>query len=133
MHDNGFIKGLKRLYMTATPRIYGDSAKRKANDEQLTLASMDDGSVYGPEFYRLGFGAAVDRGILSEYKVVILDVDMEQVGVDLERMLSDEEVAVTAVPRTGRKRPDQDNSHPGQLCSDGWLLERAPQTRSDSQ
>ena len=59
--------------------------------------------MYGPEFYRLGFGAAVDRGILSEYKVVILDVDMEQVGVDLERMLSDEEVAVTAVPRTGRK------------------------------
>ena len=103
VHDNGFIKGLKRLYMTATPRIYGDSAKRKANDEQLTLASMDDGSMYGPEFYRLGFGAAVDRGILSEYKVVILDVDMEQVGVDLERMLSDEEVAVTAVPRTGRK------------------------------
>ena len=103
VHDNGFINGLKRLYMTATPRIYGDRAKRKANDEQLTLASMDDGTMYGPEFHRLGFGAAVDSGILSDYKVVILDVDMEQVGVDLERMLSDEEVAVTTVPRTGRK------------------------------
>ena len=103
VHDNGFINGLKRLYMTATPRIYGDRAKRKANDEQLTLASMDDGTMYGPEFHRLGFGAAVDSGILSDYKVVILDVDMEQVGVDLERMLSDEEVAVATVPRTGRK------------------------------
>ena len=59
VHDNAFIKGLRRLYMTATPRIYGDSAKRKANDEQLTLASMDDVSMYGPEFHRLGFGAAV--------------------------------------------------------------------------
>ena len=103
VHDNSFIKGQRRLYMTATPRIYGDSAKRKANDEQLTLASMDDASMYGPEFHRLGFGAAVDKGILSEYKVVILDVDMEQVGVDLERMLSDEEVAATTVTRTGRK------------------------------
>ena len=103
VHDNGFLKGLRRLYMTATPRIYGDSAKRKANDEQLTLASMDDLSMYGPEFHRLGFGAAVDRGILSEYKVVILDVDMEQVGIDLERMLSDEEVSATMVPRMGRK------------------------------
>ena len=103
VHDNAFLKGLRRLYMTATPRIYGDSAKRKANDEQLTLASMDDLSMYGPEFHRLGFGAAVDKGILSEYKVVILDVDMEQVGIDLERMLSDEEVSATTVPRMGRK------------------------------
>ena len=52
-----------------------------------------------PELHRLGFGAAVDRGILSDYKIVILDVDMEQVGVDLERMLSDEEIAVTTVHR----------------------------------
>ena len=58
-----------------------------------------------PEFHRLGFGEAVDMGILTDYKVVILDVDMEQVGVDLERILSDEEVAVTNVPRVGQKSP----------------------------
>ena len=105
VHDNSFVNGRRRLYMTATPRIYGDRAKRKANQEDLTLASMDDTSLYGPEFHRLGFGEAVDKRILSEYKVVILDVDMEQVGVDLERMLSDEEVAVTRVPRVGQKSP----------------------------
>ena len=71
----------------------------------MTLASMDDVALYGPEFHRLGFGEAVDRRILSDYKVVILDVDMEQVGVDLERILSDEEVAVTRVPRIGQKSP----------------------------
>ena len=64
---------------------------------------MDDEELYGPEFHRLGFGEAVDMGILTDYKVVILDVDMEQVGVDLERILSDEEVAVSNVPRVGQK------------------------------
>ena len=105
IHDNNFVKSRRRLYMTATPRIYGDRAKRKANEAELTLASMDDATLYGPEFHRLGFGEAVDRGILSDYKVVILDVDMEQVGVDLERILSDEEVAVAKVPRVGQKSP----------------------------
>ena len=103
VHDNGFVKSRRRLYMTATPRIYGDRAKRKANQEDLTLVSMDDASLYGPEFHRLGFGEAVDKGILAEYKVVILDVDMEQVGVDLERMLSDEEISEARVPRIGQK------------------------------
>ena len=103
VHDNGFVKSGRRLYMTATPRIYGDRAKRKANQEDLTLVSMDDESLYVPEFHRLGFGEAVEEGILADYKVVILDVDMEQVGVDLERMLSDEEISEARVPRIGQK------------------------------
>ena len=90
VHDNGFISSDKRLYMTATPRIYGDRAKRKANENLLTIASMDDESKYGPEFHRLGFGQASDLGILSPYKVVIFNVDMEQVGIDLEEHLADE-------------------------------------------
>ena len=48
VHDNSFVKSARRLYMTATPRIYGDRAKRKANQEDLTLASMDNESLYGP-------------------------------------------------------------------------------------
>ena len=89
IHDNGFIAGRKRLYMTATPRIYGDRAKRKANESQLTVASMDDESQYGPEFHRLGFGQAIELGILSPYKVIIFNVDQEQVGLDLNELLSD--------------------------------------------
>ncbi len=89
VHDNGLIAGKKRLYMTATPRIYGDRARRKANDSQLVLASMDDASLYGPEFHRLGFGKAIELGILSDYKVVIFNVDQEQTGIDLDALLSD--------------------------------------------
>ena len=77
VHDDTFIAGKKRLYMTATPRIYGDQARRKANENKLTLASMDDLCIYGPESHRLGFGKAVEMGILSDYKVVILDIDQE--------------------------------------------------------
>ena len=50
---------------------------------------MDDESIYGPEFHRLGFGRAIELGILSDYKVLIFDVDMEQAGVDLDSFLSD--------------------------------------------
>ena len=94
VHDNAFIAGMKRLYMTATPRIYGDRARRKANDEQLVLASMDDERLYGPEFHRLGFGQAVELGILTPYKVVIFNVDQEQVGIDLDALLSDSQSGV---------------------------------------
>ena len=45
-------------------------------------------SIYGPELYRL-FGRAIDLGILSDYKVLIFDVDQEQVGIDLHSLLSD--------------------------------------------
>ena len=89
VHDNDFVAAGKRLYMTATPRIYGDRAKRKANENRLTLASMDNEQVYGPEFHRLGFGRAIELGILSQYKVVIFNVDQEQVGIDLDNLLSD--------------------------------------------
>ena len=89
VHDNGFVAADKRLYMTATPRIYGDRAKRKANENLLTVASMDNEQVYGPEFHRLGFGRAIELGILSQYKVVIFNVDQEQVGIDLDSLLSD--------------------------------------------
>ena len=90
VHNNGFIAADKRLYMTATPRIYGDRVKRKVNENLLTIASMDDEAKYGPEFHRLGFGQASEMGILSPYKVVIFNVDMEQVGIDLDEHLSDE-------------------------------------------
>ncbi len=89
IHENGFIASKRRLYMTATPRIYGDQARRKANENQLKIASMDDVETFGPEFHRLGFGRAIELGILSQYKVLIFDIDQEQVGMDLDKLLSD--------------------------------------------
>lgn len=80
VHDNTFIQGAKRLYMTATPRIYDDTSKAKAGEANAILASMDHEDFYGPEFHRLGFGEAVDRKLLTDYKVLVLAVDEKSVA-----------------------------------------------------
>lgn len=80
VHDEEYLKAEKRLYMTATPRIYDDASKAKAGKAQAVLASMDDEDIYGPEFFRLGFGDAVEMGMLTDYKVLILTVNQETVG-----------------------------------------------------
>ena len=75
IHNNDNVKGNKRLYMTATPRIYGEKAKAKADDGNVALASMDDLNTYGPLFFHRGFGWAVENNLLTDYKVVVLAVD----------------------------------------------------------
>jgi len=74
VHSNENIKAKKRLYMTATPRIYGVKGKEDAKKESVTLCSMDDENTYGKEFYKIGFGKAVELGLLSDYKVLVLTV-----------------------------------------------------------
>jgi len=75
VHEASYIKASKRLYMTATPRIYDDASKIKAGQAHATLASMDDEDLFGPELHRLGFGEAVSRSLLTDYKVLVLAVD----------------------------------------------------------
>jgi predicted helicase len=75
VHHQHIVRGHKRLYMTATPRIYADASKTKAGEKEAVLFSMDDEDTYGPEFYRLGFGKAVGLDLLSEYKVLIVAVE----------------------------------------------------------
>ncbi|MFF4991702.1 DEAD/DEAH box helicase [Streptosporangium saharense] len=84
IHDQKFLKAAKRLYMTATPRIYNDSSKSEAQDGAAELVSMDDESLYGPEFHRLGFGKAVEQGLLTDYKVLILTIDEGVVAKTLQ-------------------------------------------------
>ena len=81
IHDDCYIKAAKRLYMTATPRLFDDQVKGKAAEHSAELASMDDEGVYGPEFHRLGFGEAVEKGLLTDYKVLVMTVD-EQLASD---------------------------------------------------
>ena len=75
VHEDRYIRATKRLYMTATPRIYSDDSKRKAEDNSVVLYSMDDEAVFGREFHRLTFSEAIEADILSDYKVLILTVD----------------------------------------------------------
>lgn len=74
IHDDSAVAGKKRLYMTATPRLYGESAKIKASKNDCVLCSMDDTEIYGQEFFRVNFSYAVDHGILTDYKVLVLTV-----------------------------------------------------------
>jgi predicted helicase len=89
VHDDKYLKTSKRLYMTATPRVYGDSAKAKADAADAWLASMDDYETYGEEFYRLGFHEAVTRDLLTDYKVLVLTVNEEAVASAFQQQLSD--------------------------------------------
>lgn len=75
IHDADYIKGRKRLYMTATPRLYGQSAKIKASEKDAILCSMDDPELYGEEFFRVNFSYAVEHGLLTDYKVLVLTVN----------------------------------------------------------
>lgn len=79
IHKNENIMGRKRLYMTATPRLYADSAKIKAKTSEKIdyLCSMDDSAIYGEEFYRVSFSYAVEHGLLTDYKVLVLTASEE--------------------------------------------------------
>ena len=79
VHNNEFIKSKKRLYMTATPRLFSDDSKSKAAQANVTLCSMDDPAVYGEEIYRIGFGEAVEKGLLTDYKVLILTLNEQNI------------------------------------------------------
>ena len=102
VHDNDFIQGKKRLYMTATPRLYGESAKIKASKNDCILCSMDDETIYGKEFYRVNFSYAVQNGILTDYKVLVLTVSEDMIPAQLMRQVKDTNAKELNYDDTGR-------------------------------
>ncbi|KAF0497293.1 N-6 DNA methylase [Pediococcus acidilactici] len=132
VHSNHNIQGLKRMYQTATPKIFGESAKRNAKEKSILLASMDDESKYGAVFFRMGFGQAVSHGILTDYKVMVLAVDEAAIQKDMQRTLADPENGLNIddvgrivgiwngmMRRNGYKNPVKNSPY------DGAPLERA--------
>ena len=91
VHSNDNINACKRLYMTATPRIYSSATQTKAReDNSIELCSMDDTKMYGDEIYRIGFGEAVDKQLLSDYKVLVLTMNKDQITTTLQESLANE-------------------------------------------
>ncbi len=82
--------------MTATPKIYSQSLKTKADEASVVLYSMDDESIFGKEFYSMSFRKAIDKGILSDYKIVILIVDENEAIVKFKFNLNKIDEASTA-------------------------------------
>lgn len=132
VHSNKYVQGRKRIYQTATPKIYGESAKKNAKEKSILISSMDDESKYGEVFYRMGFGQAVSHGILTDYKVMVLAVDETAIQKDMQRTLSDPENGLNIddvgrivgiwngmMRRNGYKNPIKNSPY------DGAPLERA--------
>ncbi|MFC7403289.1 DEAD/DEAH box helicase [Citricoccus sp. GCM10030269] len=90
VHDPSKVKAAKRLYMTATPRLYVQEAKAKAAQDDVTVYSMDDEETYGPEFHRLGFGKAVEQGHLTDYKVLVLAVNEDAVSSSFQSLFAED-------------------------------------------
>jgi len=88
VHDDDVIPAARRLYMTATPRLFKPVAADAAKEADAVLASMDDEALYGPEFHRLGFGEAVEQGLLADYRVLILTVAEQAVSESFQHLLS---------------------------------------------
>lgn len=132
VHSNTYVQGRKRIYQTATPKIYGESAKKNAKEKSILISSMDDESKYGEVFYRMGFGQAVSHGILTDYKVMVLAVDETAIQKDMQRTLADPENGLNIddvgrivgiwngmMRRNGYKNPIKNSPY------DGAPLERA--------
>ena len=90
VHSNNTVKAKHRLYQTATPKIYSQDTKKKGEEDNIVISSMDDKNIYGEEIFRLGFGDAVAQGILTDYKVEVLAVDESVIQRDMQNSLSTE-------------------------------------------
>ena len=81
VHSDANILARKRLYMTATPRLYGKQIREKAESRAVELCDMDDAALYGEVFFEISFGEAVSRGYLTDYKVLVLTLEEETCAV----------------------------------------------------
>jgi superfamily II DNA or RNA helicase len=83
--DTGKIEAKRRLFMTATPRVYSESTKRAAKEEDFEYASMDDPQKFGEVFHKLGFSEAIERRLLTDYQVAVIGIDDSTYGEWVER------------------------------------------------
>ncbi len=92
IHNPDFIKGNKRVYMTATPRVYGVQAKAKAENDSIELYSMDKPEYFGETLHTITFSEAVHNlQILCDYKVIVLTVSEDHISKSLQKLLADED------------------------------------------
>jgi predicted helicase len=89
VHDNAFLQAKRRIYMTATPRLFNDDSKSRAAQAEAVLCSMDDPNIYGEEFMRIGFGEAVEKGLLADYKVIVLSISDSDMPAAVQKSLTE--------------------------------------------
>ncbi|MEU7032027.1 Helicase associated domain protein [Streptomyces sp. NPDC046275] len=81
VHKQGVIPAARRLYLTATPRIWQErpphwevtEGVRDALPQEMA-ASMDDPHLFGPVRYKLSLASAVSRGLLARYQIIVMEI-----------------------------------------------------------
>ena len=114
VHKDSNISAKKRIYMTATPRVYSDVIQAKFGK---VIYSMDDEEKYGPVFHNLSFTESVRQKILSDFKVKIAIVPADVVDKDFQQSIVDKDNSMPLDERTllaaiwhGLKYPDDDKT-----------------------
>ncbi|UNF45192.1 DEAD/DEAH box helicase family protein [Bartonella krasnovii] len=100
VHDNSIIRGKKRLYMTATPKIFSDKLKRNAVLSNNVLVSMDNEKLYGKQLYTYSFSRALEDKLLSPCKVIILVVNEEEISQSIQHLITDKDYELILDDRT---------------------------------
>ncbi len=99
INDPNYVKAKKRLYMTATPRIYSEGTKNKARKHDVEIHSMDDEAVFGKEIYRLDFSKAIEKKLLADYKVIILSIDEQYMSDNIQEGLKETDLSLNDASR----------------------------------
>ncbi|MBQ8635034.1 MAG: DEAD/DEAH box helicase [Selenomonadaceae bacterium] len=93
IHDGNFIKAKHRLYMTATPRLFKieDDSKKSTNkiNDDITIWSMDDENIFGEEIYKFTFAQAIQKGVLSDYKIMLFTISDQEISEELQKAIKD--------------------------------------------
>ncbi|HMU63857.1 MAG TPA: DEAD/DEAH box helicase family protein [Nitrosomonas sp.] len=128
VHDADYIHSAKRLYMTATPRIYGELAKASAEKDNVALCSMDDERLYGKELFVITFSEAVKDNQLVDYKVIVLAVEESHISRRIQNLLKDPNNQLKvddAAKIIGCWKALSKQGLADELCGDGQAMQRA--------
>ncbi|MBX0311042.1 MAG: DEAD/DEAH box helicase family protein, partial [Sulfurihydrogenibium sp.] len=93
IHSNENIKGKKRLYMTATPKVFdvkGEEKKKIEEENLIKIFDMSDEEIFGPKFFEYSFRKAIEEGYLSNYRIVAMELDKKVVQKELYEYLISE-------------------------------------------
>ena len=78
-HDNDAMPATYRVYQTATPRVYSAAAVKESANSDWIVRSMDDESTFGIDLYRKSYREAVQNGWLSDYRIIAVGVNGDDV------------------------------------------------------
>ena len=96
--DGNRIRARKRVFMTATPRLVASHVRAAARERDLEITSMDDPAKFGPVLHLLSFREAIKRGLLTDYRVVVIGIDDPAIGrvVDRRELFAVDEYVIDA-------------------------------------